>query len=214
MRNGLRSTFSRFVGWIQNTISPRPDKGKRIRATRLVGGATHYVRGQKALGTFQELEFHGFSFVEGPVAVFLDRGKMHEYVLTGGALNEAISFGSIEPFDCSLLFHKHNSFRLIFRLISAASASGEKAVAPAGQRVLLRGKNRHLLATGGRARLPCRAKFQLHCKSINPKCTLRNERRELGIIFRNSAFCKALCFYVETRCCAGAPQASAGKQLK
>jgi hypothetical protein len=35
---------------------------------------------------------------------------------------------------------------------------------------------------------------QLLHKNINPKCFRRDERRKLGIIFRNSGFCKALCF--------------------
>jgi hypothetical protein len=53
-------------------------------------------------------------------------------------------------------------------------------------------------------RLPCRAKFQLRCKSNQPEVRPADERRELGIIFRNSAFCKALCFYGKTGKAAGA----------
>jgi hypothetical protein len=77
----------------------------------------------------------------------------------------------------------------------------KKAVAlPA--REFLAATGRHAAAirdTLAAQRLPCRAKFQLRRKSTNPKRALRDERRELGIIFRNSAFCKALCFYVKSQ---------------
>src|SRR5689334_3760557 len=93
----------------------------------LVRTAAQYVRCQKALGTFQKLILHRFALVKGPVAIFLDSGKMHKDVFSGRPLNEAIAFGSVEPLDCSLLFHKCNSFRLSFRLkISAEKLSGEE----------------------------------------------------------------------------------------
>ena|SRR5215472_7886429 len=82
----------------------------------LAGTAAQYVRGQKAFGPLHEFIFHGFSLVKGPVAIFLDRGKMDKDVFPGRALNEAIAFGSVEPLHSSLLFHKCNSFRLSFRL--------------------------------------------------------------------------------------------------
>src|SRR6476469_8183789 len=93
----------------------------------LVRTAAQYVGCQKALGTFQKLILHRLAFVKGPVAIFLDSGKMHKDVFSGRPLNEAIAFGSVEPLDCSLLFHKCNSFRLSFRLgISAEKLSGEE----------------------------------------------------------------------------------------
>src|ERR1700681_3513744 len=82
----------------------------------LVCTAAQHIRCKKALGTLQELEFHGFALVESPVAIFLDSGKVDKDVFSGRALNEAITFGSVEPLDCSLLFHKCNSFRLSFRI--------------------------------------------------------------------------------------------------
>src|SRR5207248_5346136 len=89
--------------------------------------AAQYVRCQKALGTFQKLILHCLAFVKGPVAIFLNSGKMHKDVFSGRPLNEAIAFGSVEPLDCSLLFHKCNSFRLSFRLgISAGKLSDEE----------------------------------------------------------------------------------------
>lgn len=84
----------------------------------LIRAAAQYVRCQKALGTFQKLILHRLAFVKGPIAVFLDSGKMHKDVFSGRPLNKAIAFGSVEPLDCSLLFHKCNSFRLSFRLKS------------------------------------------------------------------------------------------------
>src|SRR6476469_9256007 len=84
----------------------------------LVRTAAQYVGCQKALGTFLKLILHRLAFVKRPVAIFLDSGKMHKDVFAGRPLNEAIAFGSVEPLDCSLLFHKCNSFRLSFRLKS------------------------------------------------------------------------------------------------
>ena len=84
----------------------------------LISAAAQYIRSQKSLGTFHELIFHGFSLVQSPVAIFLNSGKVDKDVFTGGALNEAISFGSVEPLYSSLFFHKCNSFRLSIRLKS------------------------------------------------------------------------------------------------
>jgi hypothetical protein len=122
-------------------VFKRPDKGKPdLGNPKLTGGAAHYVGGQKALGTFQELKFHGFSLVKGPVTIFLDRGKMYKNILTGGALNEAVPLGSIEPLDCSLLFHKRNSFRLIFKLnFLCPQTSGERLLL-AGQKISCPGR--------------------------------------------------------------------------
>src|SRR5690349_6517328 len=142
----------------------KPDQGN----PKLACGAAHHVRGQKALGTFQELKFHGFSFVESPVAVFLDGGKMHKYVLTGRALNEAIPLGSVEPLDCSLLFHKRNSFRLIFKLESPLPQTSGERLLPCRPEISCSQQNGWF--TAQRAADPCAlpVKFKLYCKSINP----------------------------------------------
>jgi hypothetical protein len=95
----------------------------------LVCAATQYIRGQKAFGTLHELVFDGFALIESPVTIFLNRGKVDKDVLSGRALNEAIAFGSVKPLDCSLLFHKCNSFRLSVRIkISALKCEVEKKV--------------------------------------------------------------------------------------
>jgi len=97
---------------------PLPGKGTKDfwleNALPLACTAAHDVCSQKALWTFQELKFHGLAFVESSVAILLNCGKVDKDVFSGRALNEAISFGSVEPLDCSLLFHKCNSFRLSF----------------------------------------------------------------------------------------------------
>jgi len=117
-------------------------RGRAPFCRLLVCTAAQHVRCQKALGTFQKLILHRLAFVKGPVAVFLDSGKMHKDVFSGRPLNEAIAFGSVEPLDCSLLFHKCNSFRLSFRLgISAGKLPGEdKGCCFAGQMALFRNR--------------------------------------------------------------------------
>src|ERR1041384_8850253 len=40
----------------------------------------------------------------------------------------------------------------------------------------------------------CRGQVPTALKKAPTECALRDERRELGIIFRNSGFCKAICF--------------------
>src|SRR5581483_2358578 len=76
--------------------------------------AAHDVRRLQPLGTFQQFELNHFAFIQGAVAVLLDHGKMDEYVLASGALDESVSLGSVEPLHCTLLFGctHANSFRL------------------------------------------------------------------------------------------------------
>src|SRR4051812_2080102 len=64
----------------------------------------------KTFGTFQQLEFHAFAFIQRAIAVLLDGGEVHEHIFTRGALNEAISLGSVEPLDCTPLFHERTPF--------------------------------------------------------------------------------------------------------
>jgi len=116
----IPGTLPLFTGSLTGIKNPLAATRGRMPFCRL-RTAAQYVRCQKALGTFQKLILHCLAFVKGPVAIFLDSGKVDEDVLPGRALNEAIAFGSVEPLHSSLLFHKCNSFRLIFRLgISAA----------------------------------------------------------------------------------------------
>ena len=70
-----------------------------------LAGATHYIGGEIALGALQELELNCFTLIQGSVTVFLDRGEMDEHILSGGTLNESISFRTVEPLNCTLLSH-------------------------------------------------------------------------------------------------------------
>src|SRR5271165_720813 len=53
----------------------------------------------------EQVELHGFTLVQGAITVFLDGRKMNEDILPGGALDEAVAFGSVEPLDRALLSH-------------------------------------------------------------------------------------------------------------
>ena len=179
---------------------PLPAQGEAfaVGCFLLVRAATQYVRGQKALGPLHEFVFHGFSLIEGPIAIFLDRGKVDKDVFPGRALNEAIAFGSVEPLYSSLLFHKCNSFRLSFRLeISAFKCKKVK------KKVVALPARWLFSATDG-----CRAgrpegdssnrivrRVQTAVQKHQPECALRTSRREQSIIFRNSGSCKALCLH-------------------
>lgn len=87
-----------------------------------------YVGRLEALGALQQVKLHRFALVERAIAVFLNSGKMHKYVFSGGALDKAISFRPVKPLDCPLLSHK-NSFRLV-KYSSAAFAEVRKANNP------------------------------------------------------------------------------------
>ena len=122
-------------------------RGRAPFCRLLVRTAAQYVRCQKAFGTFLKLILHCLAFVKGPVAIFLDSGKVHKDVFAGRPLNEAIAFGSVKPLDCSLLFHKCNSFRLSFRLkFSAGNFRAKKKVVALPARWLFSATDR----------LPCR----------------------------------------------------------
>jgi hypothetical protein len=66
----------------------------------------------QTFGAFQQFELYYFAFVESAISVLLDNGEMDEYVLASGALDESVSFSSVEPLHCTLLFIHANSFRL------------------------------------------------------------------------------------------------------
>lgn len=70
----------------------------------------NYIGRLKALGAFQEIELHCFAFVQRAISVLLDRRKMYEDVLPGGALDKTVSFCPIEPLHCALLSHKCTPF--------------------------------------------------------------------------------------------------------
>ena len=63
-----------------------------------------------ALGAFDHVKLHLLTFLQAAEATGLNGGEMHEDILPGGSLNEAISLGSIEPFHCTLLSHNLTPF--------------------------------------------------------------------------------------------------------
>src|SRR6185312_12132127 len=99
-------------------------KGRQNECLRGLLDANH-VACLEALGPFQQVKLDGLAFVQGPVSILLNGGKMNENVLARGSLNEAISLRPVKPLYCSLLSHK-NSFRfcLKFRPSSAKLISG------------------------------------------------------------------------------------------
>src|SRR5690349_14878604 len=82
------------------------------------------VRRLEAFRPLEEIELDLFALVQGAIAVFLDGGEMDEHVLPGGPLNEAVSFGSIKPFHCTLLSHNSTPF-------ASAQVSNPPAAGPA-----------------------------------------------------------------------------------
>jgi hypothetical protein len=63
------------------------------------------VRCLQALWTLSDIEFDRLPLGERPVPVSLNRGEVHENILTGLALDESESLAGIEPLYCSLFFH-------------------------------------------------------------------------------------------------------------
>jgi hypothetical protein len=66
----------------------------------------YHVGGLEAFRTFGQIEFDRFALVQAPVPALLDGRKMYEHVLTGGPLNESVSFGPVKPLYCTFLSHK------------------------------------------------------------------------------------------------------------
>src|SRR5262249_24095512 len=91
-----------------------------------LAGAAHYIGREIALGALQELELNCFTLIQGSVTVFLDSGEMDEHILSGGTLNESISFCTVEPLNCTLLSHSRNSFRLSQNEISPVFTHRER----------------------------------------------------------------------------------------
>src|SRR6516225_8740070 len=93
---------------------------------------TSDVRCLKTFRTFEEIEFDSFAFVQRAISVLLDRREMDEHVLASGALDKAITLGSVKPLYSSLLSHRETPlpFREEFIPPPAAEASGSVPMAP------------------------------------------------------------------------------------
>src|SRR5947209_2250813 len=70
----------------------------------------NYVCRLKALRALEQVKLHGFTLIQGAIAVLLDGGEVYEHVLTCRALDESISFRPVEPLHSSFLSHGKNSF--------------------------------------------------------------------------------------------------------
>src|SRR6266849_1758011 len=73
---------------------------------RIKRSGANYVTRLKSLGTLEQIELHGFTFVKGAIPVLLYGGEMDEHIFASGALNETVSFSPVEPLHCTLLSHK------------------------------------------------------------------------------------------------------------
>jgi len=59
----------------------------------------------EAFGAFEQVKLHGFTLVQGAVAVLLDGGEVHENIFPRGALDKYISLRPVEPLHCTFLSH-------------------------------------------------------------------------------------------------------------
>jgi len=70
-----------------------------------------YVGRLQALGALGNFEFNRLPFIQRFVSVRLDRGKVHEYILAGLALDESKALARVKPLHYSLFFQFSFSFR-------------------------------------------------------------------------------------------------------
>jgi hypothetical protein len=89
--------------------------------------ATHDVRGVEAFGALLAFKFHRIAFVQSLITVLLYSGEVYEDILTGGTLNKAISFGSVEPLDHAI-FLQANSLSLWMNHLQHSSGTPQAAV--------------------------------------------------------------------------------------
>jgi hypothetical protein len=65
----------------------------------------HYVFCLQALRARADLELYSLTLVQAAVTFRLNGRVMHEYILTGLALDEAETLAGIKPLYSSLFFH-------------------------------------------------------------------------------------------------------------
>src|SRR6266853_1989437 len=87
----------------QKTLST-PREGLRTGWRNLCGA--HDIPRLEALRAFEQIELYGLAFIQRTITVLLDGREMHKNILTGGALDESISFRPVEPLHSTLLSHK------------------------------------------------------------------------------------------------------------
>jgi hypothetical protein len=77
----------------------------KLKPRRLEGDD---VLGLRAFLTLHDLELYPLAFGQVAVAFANDRVEMHEDISTGVALDETVSFRTVEPLDGALFF-RHDS---------------------------------------------------------------------------------------------------------
>src|SRR5215472_562687 len=85
-------------------------KTKRLRwpgafDIEIFGLQRPHVLGLQTFGTLRHLELHALAFLQAAEAVGLNRGEVHEYILTALAADESVTLGIVKPLHCSL-FHR------------------------------------------------------------------------------------------------------------
>jgi hypothetical protein len=78
---------------------------RRPRLSRLLDYGDFF--GLQALGTLRHQEFDVRAFIEAAIAARLDRRVMHKDILAALALDEAKTFGRIEPLHYTFFFFSH-----------------------------------------------------------------------------------------------------------
>ena len=59
------------------------------------------VRRLEPFGAFEQVELHGFAFIQCAVSILLNRREMDEHIFASGALDEAIPLCSVKPLHSS-----------------------------------------------------------------------------------------------------------------
>ncbi len=59
----------------------------------------------EALGALLAFKFDRISLIQGFIPIFLNGGKMNEYIFSGRTLDKSISLGAVEPFHHTLFSH-------------------------------------------------------------------------------------------------------------
>jgi hypothetical protein len=78
------------------------------------------VRSLEAFGALRKIELDSLAFVQRPVSILLDGGIVDENILAGRALDESVTFSSVEPLHRTLLStHKQTPPKSVISLAVA-----------------------------------------------------------------------------------------------
>jgi len=81
-----------------------------------------YILGGRAFPAFTHRKFHPLAFIQGTETITHDSGIVNKYVTTGIAVNKAIPFILIKPFDCACFLILHFYFLTLKRILSRTIA--------------------------------------------------------------------------------------------